>query len=98
MPKEPSTPGDRLFLIRLSYGDGVRKAESLDQFAARVEKRTGERYDPATISLLERNKQKWRLEDAEIFSQLDKEGRGAAWLAFGPIVEDEPAKRRKANG
>jgi hypothetical protein len=64
-------PGHRLFQIRLACGDGVRSPESLRKFAERVEKETGVRYDPMTISLLERMKQGWRLEDVRAFAAVD---------------------------
>ena len=91
-----STPGRRLYAIRLQYGDGSRKAEPLKAFAKRVEDITGEHYDPMTLSLLERDEQGWKLIDAEILSQLDKERRGKEWLAFGPAVNDAAEPKRKA--
>lgn len=77
------TTGDRLYAIRLACGDGRRKAESQKDFSARVKKRTGVYYDPATISLLERMEQIWKLEDVEAFAAVDPLKREPAWLAFG---------------
>lgn len=87
--------GKRLYAIRLQWGDGVRKAEPLATFAKRVKRVTGEHYDPTTLSLLERDVQKWKIEDAEILSQLDKEQRGKEWLAFGDMADDSEQKQRK---
>lgn len=80
-----TTPGGRLTSIRWQYGDG-RRPESQKAFAKRVEEVTGEHYDPMTLSLLERNEQGWRIEDANILCLLDKEKRGAAWLGFGVLT------------
>lgn len=79
-----NTAGDRLYLIRLACGDGVRDAEPLDAFAKRVKAATGRNYSAMTVSLLERMKQKWRLEDVSAFAAVDPLGRGEAWLSgFG---------------
>lgn len=83
MADAPQTPGQRLYDIRLSYGDGHRVAESLALFAARASRVTGEKYHANTISLLERMEQEWRYSDFNALSQLDKKQRGAPWLAFG---------------
>lgn len=75
------TPGARLYLIRLACGDGVRTAEPMREFAQRVKRATGADYNPMKISLLERMKQNWRLEDVTAFAAADPLGRGRAWLA-----------------
>lgn len=95
------TPGSRLYLIRLACGDGVRTAESLAEFAKRVKRRTKMDYDPSTISLLERMKQKWKLDDVHAFAAVDPLGRGEAWLALNAPPEarpeqDEPAQASRA--
>lgn len=77
------TPGARLYAIRLACGDGHRKAEPLEAFVARVKKETGAGYLPTTVSMLERDKQGWRLADAIAFATVDPLRRGASWLAFG---------------
>lgn len=94
------TPGARLFLIRLACGDGVRKAESMQDFSDRVKKKTGRYYDPATLSLLERMKQGWKLEDALTFASVDPLKRGAVWLSAlhelsqAPETKEAPATER----
>ncbi len=85
------TVGDRLFLVRLAWGDGVRKPESLKSFSARVKRATKQHYDPMTLSLLERMKQTWKLEDVEAFVTVDRLKRTREWLAWG--IEPEPAIR-----
>lgn len=75
------TPGDRLYLIRLACGDGVRNAEILKAFKARIQKRTGRIYHTNALSLLERNEQGWRIEDARILAAVDPKGRGPIWLS-----------------
>jgi hypothetical protein len=88
--------GQRLFLIRLACGDGVRKAEPLPEFAERVQRGTGQAYHPSTISLLERMKQGWRLDDVRAFAAVDPLKRGAAWLsALDVEIALTPAKGRE---
>jgi hypothetical protein len=90
---EPQTPGQRLFLIRLACGDGIRKPESMRDFAERVHIATGAEYEHSTIGMLERDLQGWRLKDAKAFAIVDPLKRGEAWLAFGnePPAEPLPA-------
>lgn len=75
------TSGQRLYMIRLACGDGLRKPEPLPEFAERVKRATGEMYHPSTISMLERMKQGWRLDDARAFAAVDPLKRGALWLS-----------------
>ncbi len=83
----PQTTGDRLFLIRLACGDGFKSAEPIPEFSKRVEAATGRKYHDATISLLERMKQRWKLDDVDAFASVDPKDRGPAWLAWGDDVE-----------
>lgn len=98
-PAETASPGKRLYLIRLACGDGVRTAEPMAAFAKRVKAATGKTYDQSTISLLERDMQKWRLEDARAFAAVDPLHRGPAWLSgFDELPTNElldPAQDRK---
>jgi hypothetical protein len=65
-------------------------------FAERVERVTGRRYDPSTVSLLERDKQGWRLADVRALAAVDPLKRGAPWLsALDVEIEQAPAKRRE---
>lgn len=82
------TIGERLFKIRAACGRGERDPETLDDFAVRVAEATGVRYNPVTLSLLERGKRHWRVRDVETFAQIDPLHRGREWLAFG----DEPRR------
>lgn len=81
MADGPSSPGERLYLVRLACGDGLRKAESMTEFVLRVARRTGEKYHPNAVSLLERNQQQWRLEDVRVFAAVDPLNRGEIWLS-----------------
>lgn len=83
------TPGNRLYLIRLACGDQVRKAESLEDFSARVYKATKRQYDPSALSRLERMKQGWDLTDVHVLASVDPLKRGPVWLAFGDPRERE---------
>jgi hypothetical protein len=83
------TVGQRLYLVRLAWGDGVRKPESLKSFSVRVKRTTKQHYDPMTLSKLERMKQTWKLEDVANFAMVDKLRRGERWLAFGVKENDE---------
>lgn len=85
------TVGQRLYLIRLACGDGVRKAEPMKAFVARVKRVTKQHYDPMTISLLERMKQGWTLDDVERMAAVDPLGRTPAWLA-GWEKLDQPTR------
>lgn len=91
------TPGQRLYLIRLACGDGVRDPETIAVFIERVRKRTNRSYTANAISLLERMEQKWKLEDINNFAAVDPLKRSAAWLAWGdsptPVLLD-PTKDR----
>jgi hypothetical protein len=94
------TAGKRLYQIRLALGDGSRSPEAMAAFADRVERLTGRRYDPSTISLLERDKQGWRIVDIRAFASVDPLKRGAAWLSAldqePPEIElPDPTKDRK---
>lgn len=90
---EPETPGHRLYQIRLACGDGIRKPESMRDFAERVHTVTGADYEHSTIGMLERDLQGWRLKDVTAFAAVDPKKRGEAWLAFGnqPPIEVLPA-------
>jgi len=96
---ETETAGDRLFLIRAACGNGTRDPEPLKAFAARVKRTTKKDYDPTTISLLERMKQNWRLDDVRVFAAVDPLARGQVWLSAldgGEVAEmPDPAKDRK---
>lgn len=86
------TPGNRLYLIRLACGDGIRKAEPLRLFSERIKRETGEQYDPSTLSLLERDEQEWKVRDALVLAAVDPKARGDRWLAFGNKPEAAPAQ------
>jgi hypothetical protein len=89
------TPGDRLYMIRLACGDGLRRAEPLPEFVERVKETTGKAYHPATLSLLERMQQEWRLRDIDAFAAVDPLGRGRAWLA---VFDEEAPATSSARG
>jgi hypothetical protein len=90
---EASSPGQRLFLIRLACGDGLRKPESMRDFAERVQLATGAEYEHSTIGMLERDLQGWRIKDVHAFAAVDPRGRGEAWLAFGEQEPTQPKAR-----
>lgn len=93
------TPGNRLYMIRLACGDGVREPESLEDFAERVRRKTKRKFLPMTLSLLERDKQKWLVEYSETFAKVDPLKRGPAWISHGPAEEVEPEETtEKPNG
>lgn len=87
--EHPETPGQRLFLIRLACGDGLRKPESMRDFADRVLRVTGADYEHSTIGMLERDIQGWRIKDVSAFAAVDPKKRGEAWLAFGNLPSIE---------
>lgn len=100
--ENPGTPmetvGQRLFKIRLACGDGVRKPESLDDFATRVFRATKTRYSAMKLSQLERDEQKWRIEDVSTLARVDPHKRGEEWLAFGRSLPTTGGERRSDGG
>lgn len=84
------TPGQRLYLIRLALGDGVKNAMKISDFVELVRRVTGARYDGAAISRSENGSRKLTLDDVTAFAAVDPERRSRAWLAFG---NDEPIAR-----
>lgn len=89
-----TTPGKRLYLIRLACGDGARTAETLEKFAERVKRETGETYYANALSLLERDIQNWRLSDATTLAKVDPKERGRVWLAAFDVEEQQAVKLR----
>lgn len=93
--KQATTSGQRIYLVRLARGDGIRDAEPIRDFAAALSKARGKNYDPSTVSRLERGDQRPSLDDCEAVAKLDPAQRGAAWIAFGTekgsIFEMNPA-------
>ena len=101
------TAGQRLYQVRLACGDGVRKPETMEAFAERVKAETGKVYDPSTVSLLERDMQRWKLEDVRAFAAVDPLKRGEVWLSalseeLGPDqfvpAPGEHGKRKRRDG
>lgn len=90
------TPGQRLYLIRLGLGDGVKNALRIDpEFVELVERLTGFRYDPSAISRAENGSRKLSLDDVARFAAVDPLRRGRDWLGWGsgmaePIAENVP--------
>ncbi len=93
MAEAPGSPGERLYLVRLACGDGLRKAEAMTEFVVRVARRTGENYHPNAVSLLERNQQKWRLVDVRAFAAVDPVDRGEIWLSALSSASTWPAQK-----
>jgi hypothetical protein len=98
--EQSPTAGQRLYLIRLACGDGVRTPLSMREFAERVLAITGVEYQHATISMLERDKQEWRRKDLLTFAAADPLNRGPSWLgAFDvplPKAIEAPANAKLA--
>jgi hypothetical protein len=82
------TPGQRLYLIRLALGDGVKNPMPLSELSRVVKEKRRASYDPSTISRMENGTRTITIEDVQVFAPLDPRGRGLAWLAFG----DEPTE------
>lgn len=87
------TPGERLFDIRAACGGGPRAPMPMKEFVALVKERTGVAYHANTISLLEQNKQGWRLSDVRTLAAADPLSRGEIWLSalHGPGARVERA-------
>lgn len=95
------TPGRRLYLIRLALGDGVKNPMRIEDFVALIKKKTGAVYDPSAISRTENGDRKLTLEDAPIFTAVDKLKREPDWLAWGitrESVHDVPRPQSNQKG
>lgn len=77
----PSTRNQRVYLIRLALGDGVKNPLPLADFAALIKKRQKVSYDPSALSRMENGSRKVTVEDIETLAPLDPKQRGKAWLA-----------------
>lgn len=94
------TPGDRVYQVRRALGPDSRHEMSQRAFAdllnATAKKaRLDLNFTDSTITRLETGERRLQLEEAELIAMIDPLERGKIWLAFGPIADDEPAKRRK---
>ncbi len=76
-----ATPGQRVYLIRLAHGDGVKNPMPLAEFVALVKKRRGVTYDASAVSRMENGTRKVTLEDIDVLAPLDPLKRGKMWLA-----------------
>jgi hypothetical protein len=86
------TVGERIYKVRLSLGDGIRSPYPMRAFADLINSNgSGRRFELATISLLERNKQRASLDDIEAIAAVDPLKRGRSWLAFGIAGNDGAA-------
>lgn len=81
------TPGQRVYLIRLALGDGVKTPMRIKDFVALIRERTGAKYDPSAISRTENGDRDLALEDVPVIAAVDPHERGRDWLAWG----DAPA-------
>jgi hypothetical protein len=90
-PVDTETIQQRLFLIRLALGGGVRPLP-FEELAARIAESSGHAYDVSALSRMETGKRKVSLEDVQAIAPLDPKGRGPAWLAFGEGLT--PAQQR----
>jgi transcriptional regulator with XRE-family HTH domain len=76
-----TTIGQRVYLVRLACGDGIRKAMPMREFAEVVG------FHPSRISDIENNKSKPSLDEVEALAHVDPLDRGRSWIAWGD--EDE---------
>lgn len=75
------TPGQRLYLIRLALGDGVKNPLPLKEFSALLKRKRQAVYDPSTLSRMENGHQPLKVDDINTIAPLDPHRRGRAWLA-----------------
>lgn len=91
-------PGQRVYLVRLALGDGVKNPLSLADFALLIKRKRKAVYDPSALSRLENGKRAMTTEDAEHVAAVDPKERGAAWVAFGDdylkMTDDDRARAR----
>ena len=91
----PETPGQRLYLIRLALGDGIKNPMLIDVFVALVKRRTGAVYDPSAISRSENGSRRLTLEDVANFAAVDPLHRGREWLGWGEAQAMSPPVPRR---
>lgn len=96
-----TTRGQRFYLVRLACGDGVRRAESMRAFVARVERETGLVIHPSVLSEIENDKasKTVTLEQIAAVAAVDPKHRGKLWLAWdepeqGAITDEEIERLR----
>ena len=77
--------GQRVYLVRLALGDGVRDAMPMRQFADLLHIVSGETYSASTISDIETGKRRVTLEDVATIAATDPLHRGREWLAWGTV-------------
>lgn len=88
---DTETIQQRLYLIRLALGGGVRPLP-FAELAALIAESSGTTYDVSALSRMETGGRKIGLEDVQAIAPLDPKGRGPAWLAFGEGLT--PAQQR----
>ena len=87
---DATTVGQRVYLVRLAQGDGVRKAMPMREFADLVS------MHASRVSDIENDKSPPTLDEVERIAAIDPRRRGRDWLGWGATegagsVTDEPA-------
>lgn len=77
------TVAQRVYLVRLALGDGVREPMRGADFAARLSAASGRKYTANTVSEMETEKRRVTLDDVDVIARLDPKQRGREWLAWG---------------
>jgi hypothetical protein len=90
------TAAQRVYLVRLARGDGVREPEKQEEFAKALTKAAARlkikrNYDPATVSRMETGKRGLDFDDGLVVAALDPLDRGAPWVGYGvPTIKGPP--------
>lgn len=95
------TVGQRVYEVRRALGPDTRHEMSQRAFAELLNataKKQGMNltFTDSTITRIEKGERRLQLDEAELMALVDPMERGKVWIAFGPAVDDEPVKRRKA--
>lgn len=77
-----TTVGQRVYLVRLACGDGVRKAEPMREFAERLSDE-GRPFYASRISDIENDNSQPTLEEVDRIAAVDPLNRGRDWLGWG---------------
>lgn len=79
------TLGQRFYLVRLACGDGVRRAEPIRLFVARVERETGFVIHASELSDIENDKPSKAVTTDHVgaVAAVDPLRRGRDWLGWG---------------
>jgi hypothetical protein len=92
---DATTVGQRVYLVRLACGDGVRKAMPMREFADLLSQQ-GDAFYASRISDIENSISKPTIDEIDVIARVDPLKRGREWLGWGDsggnVIADPPPK------